>query len=190
MYPFLKGERVYLRQLTDDDCKGRYLEWFNDAEVCAGNSHHVRPFNRQDALDYVYNTEDLVLAIITEPFHEMMGMEVKWPDGGFHIGNVALQNIHPVYRSADFSIIIGEKDYWGKGYGKEVATLIINHGFMAMGLLRIACATFDTNHAMRGLAKSLGFREEGNRLAAVYKNGEFLNIIEYGLLTEGWKENR
>ena len=176
MNPFLKGERVYLRQLNDADA-GRSVQWFNDAEVCAGNSHHVRPYTLDDARAYIYDvTEsdtDLVLAIVT-----------KKTD--IHIGNVALQNIHPVYRSADFSIIIGERDYWGKGYGKEAATLMFDHGFKAMNLHRIACGTFSTNTAMRKLTRSLGMSVEGLRIDAAYKNGEYLDVSEYGILRKDW----
>ena len=173
MYPFLKGERVYLRQLNDADAN-RAVEWFNDAEVCVGNSHHVLPHTRQDAIEYIHCTEDFALAIIATDYE------------GIHIGNVALQNIHPVYRSADFSIIIGERDYWGKGYGKEAATLMFDHGFKAMNLHRIACGTFSTNTAMRKLTRSLGMSVEGLRIDAAYKNGEYLDVSEYGILREDW----
>jgi RimJ/RimL family protein N-acetyltransferase len=174
MYPFLKGERVYLRAVKDDDANDS-VRWFNDAEVCAGNSHYVFPYTRQDAIEYIYNTEDLVLAIITEV--EPIINNEKFHK---HIGNVALQNIHPVYRSADFSIIIGEKDYWGKGYGKEAARLLINHGFSAMNLHRISIATFEHNDPMRRLALSLGFKYEGWRHEAAFKHGRYVDVIEYG----------
>ena len=183
MHPFLLGERVYLRRLTRDDVA--YSKWFNDAEVCVGNSHHVKPYSKQDALEYVVDTEmsdnNLVLAIMDKT-------SSQWRDYGddilydTHIGNVALQNIHPINRSADFSIIIGEKDYWGKGYGKEAARLIINHGFSAMNLHRISIATYETNDPMRKLALSLGFTYEGWRHEAAFKHGRYVDVIEYGRL--------
>lgn len=177
MIPFLLGERVYLRPLCDEDISGGYPLWFNSASVCAGNSHHVYPYTEAEGMEYIRYASatktDLILAIIAG------SMEV-------HIGNVALQNIHPIYRSADFAIVIGEDRYWGKGYGYEAASLIINHGFMELGLLRIACATLDNNHGMQKLAVKLGMRLEGTRVAAAYKSGEFLNVVEFGILREEW----
>ena len=105
MTPFLKGKNVHLCVLNSGDSD--YYEWFNDAEVCAGNSHHVRPMTWNDVYDYLKTTEDLVLGIVIPTDR--------------HIGNIALQNINPVYRSADLSIIIGDKAAWRKGYGKEAA---------------------------------------------------------------------
>ena len=171
--PFIIGERLYLRALRPEDADGPWVSWFNDAEVCAGNSHHVRPYTRQDALDYIFNTEDLALAIVD------MGTDK-------HIGNVTLQNIHPINRSADFGIIIGDKSFWGKGYGKEAATLMFDHGFKTMNLHRIACGTLETNQAMMKLASSLGMQFEGLRIQAVFKDGMYIDIKEYRMLRKDW----
>jgi hypothetical protein len=48
--PFLSGKMVCLRPFESDDSKGPYPNWLNDAEVCAGNSHHVYPYTVDDAL--------------------------------------------------------------------------------------------------------------------------------------------
>ena len=36
-----------------------------------------------------------------------------------HIGNISLQKIDLIFRTAEFAIIIGERNIWKKGYGKE-----------------------------------------------------------------------
>ena len=181
--PFLWGEMndddIYLRPLVIEDATdGVYPLWLNDAAVCEGNSHHVYPYTVEQAVEYIQyanNTKtDLILAI---------GVN----EGGVHIGNIALQNIHPVYRTADFSILIGDQDYWHKGYGKAAARLIIDHGFMQMNLHRVACATFSNNIGMQKLALSLGMVQEGIRREAAYKNGTYLDILEYGILRKDWK---
>jgi len=99
-----------------------------------------------------------------------------------HIGNIALDNINYINRAAELSIIIGNASCSGKGLGKDAARLICDHGFMALNLNRIACGTFANNTGMRKLAGYLGMVEEGIRRQAVYKNGRYLDIIEYGIL--------
>jgi len=171
--PFLIGKKVYLRSLVESDADGPYASWFNDAEVCLGNSHHVYPYPRKSALEYIQHTlsskDNLILAIVTRKDEA-------------HIGNIALQNIHPVYHAAEFSILIGEKNAWGSGIGTEAGRLICDHGFLAMNLYRIACGTFDNNTAMQRLAVSLGMKQEGVRREAAYKDGRYVDIIEYGVL--------
>jgi [ribosomal protein S5]-alanine N-acetyltransferase len=176
---FLTGERIYLRPLIDEDGEGEYLKWFNDGEVCHGNSHHVFPHTKKKILEYITHShqtrDEFILAIL-----------LKANDR--HIGNIALQNINYIYRSADLTIILGDKSTWGKGYGKEAAKLLIQHGFFSMNLHRISCATFDTNISMKKLALSLGMKEEGRRRQAVYKNGNYIDIIEFGLVKDDYEK--
>jgi RimJ/RimL family protein N-acetyltransferase len=171
--PFLVGEKVYLRSLVEADADGAYASWFNDDEVCFGNSHHVFPYTFESALGYIRHSREtrnnLILAIV-------------FSEDDRHIGNIALQDIHSTYHTANFSILIGDKSVWGKGVGKEAGRLICDHGFRAMNLHRIACGTFENNFAMQRLAVYLGMVKEGVRRKAVFKNGSYLDIIEYGVL--------
>ncbi|MBI1952741.1 MAG: GNAT family N-acetyltransferase [Candidatus Omnitrophica bacterium] len=173
--PFLQTKRVLLRSLTEADCDGAYLNWLNDPEVCRHNGHHLFPYRPEDAVRYVKkmlaSPNDLVLA-------------VTLTDGGRHIGNISLQNIDWVNRLAEFAILIGEKDCWGKGYSKEAARLLLDHGFRSLNLHRIHCGTSASNMPMRGLAAHLGMREEGRRRQALFKQNSYLDLLEYGLLRE------
>lgn len=155
------------------DADGAYPGWLNDAEVCRGNSHHVFPYTREGALAYIRQAaqtrDSLILAVILR-------------DGHRHIGNIALQDIHPLNRSAELAILIGERDVWGSGFAHEAAELIVAHGFTELNLERIECGTFSGNTAMQKLALRLGMKEEGRRRRAAYKNGRYQDVVEFGLL--------
>jgi RimJ/RimL family protein N-acetyltransferase len=173
---FLSGKKIYLRSLQLEDFDGPYLSWFNDKEVCSGNSHHIFPFTMDDAKKYIEFSNKkmenhLILAIISKANSK-------------HIGNIALQNINNIVRSAELSIIIGEKSEWGKGIGKEACKLICDHGFLSMNLNRISCGTYENNDTMKKIALFLGMKEEGCRRNAAYKDGRYIDIIEYGVLKE------
>lgn len=172
---FIEGERIYLRPLRDQDAEGPYPFWLNDMEVCEGTSHGIYPYSKKNALDYIQQANNadqaLILAIV---LHE----------NDLHIGNIALQRINWIYRTAEFAILLGDKNQWGKGYGLEAGRLLIAHGFSALNLNRIECATFDSNEGMRKLALTLGMQQEGVRRKAAYKNGVFLDIVEFGVLRE------
>jgi RimJ/RimL family protein N-acetyltransferase len=172
--PFLSGARVVLRALVEADADGPYPHWFNDAEVCRWNSHHVRPYTRELALEYIRglrNRPDLVLAVTVD---------------GVHVGNVSLQDIDTHNRSADFAIVIGDRSVWGTGVSTEAARLIVGHGFGALNLHRITAGTFAENAAMRALAARLGMVEEGVRRAALFKDGGYHDLVEFGLLVDEW----
>lgn len=151
------------------------MQWLNDPEVCAHNSHHVFPYTPAKARAYIESVQDLeqniVLAIVAK-------------DTGMHIGNISLQDIDYVSRSAEYAILLGERAYWGKGIATEASKLLLAHGFSALNLHRIYCGTSSKNTAMQALAESLGFEQEGVRKEAHFKNGSYADLIEYGLLAQ------
>lgn len=175
---FLKNDIIGLRTLQETDVKGNYGKWFNDAEVCHYNSHHCFPCGENELLEYIkniYNNKNTIVFAI-----EVIGLSN-------HIGNISLQNIDFINRSAEIAFIIGEKEYWGKGYAKQAAELLIDHAFAQLGMERIYFGTSEENHAMQRLGEKLAFVKEGVRRKALFKNGHFCDIYEYGLLRQEWK---
>jgi len=175
---FISGDNIYLRGLETTDADGGYVNWFDDATVCQYNGHHMFPKSRDNLIDFIkysQNTNDsLILAIVEKKT-------------GIHVGNISIQSIDYVARNGEFAIIIGEKTVWGKGYSKEAGKLIVDHAFKNLNLERIYCGTSEKNVPMQKLAVGMGFKEEGRRRNAIFKNGEYLDIIEYGILKEEWQ---
>jgi ribosomal-protein-alanine N-acetyltransferase len=170
---FLVGNSIALRPLEESDLEGGYISWLNDEEVCRYNSHHIFPYTRESGRAYIASLQDnpaaLVLAIIERDSNE-------------HIGNISLQGIDYVSRSAEFAILLGEKRFWGKGFSKEAAFLLLKHGFLELGLQRVYCGTSERNLPMQRLAVYLGMVEEGRRRRALFKHGIYHDIVEYGVL--------
>ena len=170
---FLIGEKIYLRAIEVADLNATYREWFNDEEVCRYNSHHRFPNYDENKKEYYESTiksrNNLVLAICDK-------------ETDMHVGNIALENIDTLNRSAELAIIIGDKEYWGKGVGKEAARLLVTHGFKELNLHRIYCGTLEDNIGMQKVAEALGFTEEGRSRESLYKDGVFCNSINLGLL--------
>ena len=169
---FLTSSRLNLTVLEKSHISKNYLSWLNDAEVCAGNSHHIFPYSMSELEQYVSSstgdTSKCVLAIETSE--------------GVHIGNISLQKIDLISRSAEYAILLGDKNYWGKGYAIEASMLLLQHGFSSLGLHRVYAGTFSNNTAMQALAQKMGMKEEGRRREAAFVDGSFIDIIEYGIL--------
>jgi [ribosomal protein S5]-alanine N-acetyltransferase len=176
--PFLAGEQVNLRPLSLAHLDGPYVGWLNDPEVCAHNSHHVFPYSAAEGRAYIES--------VSRDEHNMV-LAIEDKESGKHIGNISLQKIDPVARSAEYAILVGDRDYWGKGVASEASRLLIAHGFSALNLHRIYCGTSSENVAMQKLAAKLGFTEEGRRREAHFKNGTYQDTIEYGVLESEWR---
>lgn len=175
MNAFLETERLSLRPLVEEDADGPYAGWLNDEETCAGNSHHVYPSTRAHALDYIRGVRSDKSCLV-------LAMERKADKA--HVGNVSLQQIHPVYRSAELAILIGDPSARGQGLAFEACSALLAHGFNSLNLQRIQCGTFATNAGMISTALKLGFKQEGVRRKAAFKNGARVDVLEYGLLAE------
>jgi ribosomal-protein-alanine N-acetyltransferase len=176
--PFLIGEHIYLRAIEASDLNADYREWFNDEEVCHYNSHHRFP-------NYDENMHEYYKSTVKSQKNLVLGICDKETDA--HIGNVALQNIDSVNRSAEFAILIGDKSFWGKGVGTEATRLVLTHAFEQLNLARIYCGTAEDNIGMQKLASTTGFKEEGRARKALFKNGSFKDLIQYGLLKDEYK---
>jgi RimJ/RimL family protein N-acetyltransferase len=172
---FLEGERIHLRALEEKDLNGNYFQWLNDSEVCEFNSHAIFPNTALKMRSYYESTQNtsnsVVLAIVETQSDQ-------------HIGNISLQGIDWVARLAEFAILLGDKNYWNKGIASEAAYLICDYGFQRLNLNRIHCGTSTENLGMQKLASKLKMVKEGERRKAIFKNGAYHNILEYGVLKE------
>ena len=171
--PFLIGERIYLRPLDLEDLNGNYISWLNDEEVCRQNSHHIFPYTKEMAEEFIKNSfsakDNLPLAII-EKKDEV------------HIGNIGLSQIDYINRMSDWGILLGEKEYWNKGYAKEASFLLLKHAFIALNLHRIHSGTTSENIGGQKLMEAMGMRKEGIRRQHMFMNGKYYDKIEYGVL--------
>jgi ribosomal-protein-alanine N-acetyltransferase len=171
---FLKGENYILRPLTIEDVQGNYKNWLNDPEVNSYNTHARFPRTENYLVDYVNslnNLNNIIVLAIVDPL-----------ENNKHIGNISLQSINWIDRSSEIAFILGEKTYWGKGVMFECGKLLIEHAFKTLNLNRIACGTSSLNVGMQKLAIKLGMSQEGIRKNAIFKNGIYADIIEYGIL--------
>jgi ribosomal-protein-alanine N-acetyltransferase len=170
---FLLGTTIKLRNLMKTDLDGDYVWWLNDQEVVKFNSHGRFPVSKNEIFDYIENStrnqSQIILAII----------DIK---SNKHIGNISLQKINWVDRSAEIAFLLGDREFHGKGIMFEAGTLLINHAFISLNLHRVYCGTSSENIAMQKLAIKLGMIQEGVRKKAIFNNGSYHDIIEYGLL--------
>lgn len=177
--PVLKGKNICLRALLLKDAEGDYPHWLNDPEVTKYNSHGETCYTRKMAEEYI--------AMVTESdsYHVFAIVQNETEK---HIGNISLQALDPRARSAEFAILIGDPSVYGTGIGQEAGRLLLAYGFVGLKLHRIYCGTSSENAGMQKLALKLWMRQEGIRRDALTKNGRFVDIIEYGILEDEYKE--
>jgi RimJ/RimL family protein N-acetyltransferase len=83
------------------------------------------------------------------------------------IGITHWRHVHSANRTADYGIVIGEKDCWGKGYGTETTRLMLEYAFTVLNLHSVFLATSGYNERAMGAYRRAGFREAGRRREAI-----------------------
>lgn len=144
------GRLVRLRAKRPDDAR-RDWEWRRDGEVAELDAVPVT------RLSYEEYRQQYRWQLRSLPAYKTM-FAIETADGR-HIGNLMYYNIDRQRRDAEIGIIIGERDYWGAGYGTEAVSLLVDHIFTATPLTRVYLHTLDWNlRAQKAFARA-GFRD-------------------------------
>ena len=93
------------------------------------------------------------------------------------IGVVYLTSIDLINRSAEFSIMLGERDYQNKGIGTVVTRMMLEHAFLNLNLNRIFLVVQQDNNAGIRCYEKNGFRKEGVLREALYKKGGYKDLV-------------
>lgn len=98
------------------------------------------------------------------------------------VGCVNLTGIHPVNRSAEFSIWIAEPSFRFRGLGRLATLEMLRHAFEDLNLHRVWLHVLATNEPALALYRKVGLKEEGRLREAVFKGGAVLDLIVMAVL--------
>lgn len=157
------GDRIYLSNFVQSDVP-TLTNWFQQLEVTAyvgmqGTSFLVEQ-EQHWYENYVKPSETVQhFAVVDKQTHRL-------------IGNVSLMDIRQIHQRAELGIVIGERDCWGKGYGREAIRLMCQYGFVFRNLHTIYLWYVSYNERARKSYEAAGFRETGRIPHARLFNGK------------------
>jgi len=157
------GKRIYLREITLDDISLEYCSWLADPKV---NKHlRVREHTMDELRIYVQDQ-------INDPETIFLGIFDK--TNNKHVGNIRLWSIDWKKKKAILSILIGNRNYWGKGIGAEAIKLTLDFVFNSLGFNEVELGVRAKN---KRATKS--FKECGFKIMEIKKNFRKCNGILY-----------
>ena len=86
---------------------------------------------------------------------------IDTPDGK-HIGNCVYYGINETKGEAELGIMIGNRNYWDKGYGTDAVTTLVSYIFRQTKLKRIYLKTLDSNSRAQKCFQKCGFASHGH----------------------------
>ncbi|MFH1388100.1 MAG: GNAT family protein [Patescibacteria group bacterium] len=172
---FLKGKKTVLRPFKKDTDLELVLRWINDQEVTQYLSRYL-PASIKEEEEWFDNLStrknDLIFAVET--------LE------GALIGSMGLHSINWKDRVANHGVIIGEKEYWSKGYGKDAHMILLDYAFNSLNLRKVCSQVISFNERSLNYHLTCGYKEEGSQLKQFYKKGQYWDLIILGLFKEEW----
>jgi RimJ/RimL family protein N-acetyltransferase len=104
------------------------------------------------------------------------------------LGDIDLTVINWGSRDAFLGIGIGERTFWGKGYGSDALKVALRYAFLELNLRRVTLDVFEYNQRAIHAYEKAGFQPEGRVRQAVQREGRRYDLIYMGILREEWME--
>ncbi len=98
---------------------------------------------------------------------------------------VGITGLHTIFwpaRSAEFRILIGERDAWGHGFGGEALGLLCRYAFQRLNLNRIWLGVNALNEQAIASYRKAGFVVEGVLREDFFVEGRYCDTIRMSLL--------
>lgn len=173
----IQGKQVTLQPFTRDMWR-TYYHWRLDHEVMywATGEAHQTSLVPEEAFMGRFDPD------ILADRHQQSGILGIFTESGEFIGEVGYRDMDLVAGTAVLGIMIGDKSYWGKGYGTDAVRTLCRFLFDRFRLRRIQLDTWAGNErAIKSYAK-VGFRIEGRLRDATLVNGQPMDQVVMGLL--------
>jgi len=173
----LKGERVTLRALAESDLE-LLCQFNNDLEVeLAGGGDPPMP-QSLSRLQAAYQEK------LSQGDRD--GTEFAIEAENQFIGHCALFHFDQVARTCELGITIGDKNYWGRHYGREAIMLLLDYGFRFHNLHRIYLSVNGNNERAIHAYDACGFVNEGRLRSHVWSDNGYTDLVFMGILREEW----
>jgi RimJ/RimL family protein N-acetyltransferase len=172
-----EGERVRLRRHVPEN-RAAFQRWYADEEIARLLRHDQRPLNEIQSRGY-FDT------LILPSSARGQCYAIHEADTDRLIGTTALTDFEGnARRRAYFRIVIGEKEFWGHGYGTEATDLVMHEAFERHGLSAVKLEVFRHNDRAARAYLRVGFEQTGEHTEWVGRERWELHVLEMELTRE------
>lgn len=167
---FLVGEKIILRQGREKDIF-YLINWYSDKDLnklagWAEGKLNIPALKQNLMKGFGYDPMNLII-------------EAK---EGKPIGTIQLYNFDELNQSCKLGIRIGDRNYWGKGYGEDAIKTILKYAFYKLDIFRVSLKLYEYNNRASNCYIKCGFKYEGKSRKSAYIDGEFYDEILMGIL--------
>lgn len=147
-----KKNGIRLRDKTLEDGYQDYM-WRRDGELSRLDG--MAPLDMSLSEFLTHYKEEMV-----NPPSDQHRYAIETPDG-IHIGNCMFYDLNEYRGEAEIGILIGEREYWDKGYGKDAVDSLLKLLFANANVQRIYLKTLAENMRAQRCFQKCGFVPNG-----------------------------
>ena len=175
----ITGKKTRLRALEKSDL-AKVLEWLNDEEVMW---FWADPCNTQS------------LAQLEQWFARLQG-EADYSskefiieiEEGIPIGRISYHHLDTKHQRTEVGTHIGEKEYWGRGYGTDAMIAFLDYLFNELGLHRVYLRLESYNTRALKCYEKCGFTQEGILRHHAFTRGQYHDEVMMGILRDEFNQ--
>lgn len=161
----MKSNNIVLRPLLKEDID-KLNKWRNDYQIFKYLGGGYNPISKDQQKSWMENMIDNTGN--TKRFAIVKNESI--------IGMIGIYDIDYVNRNGNLGMYIGEKEYWGQGYGSEALNLLIEFVFKVLNLYKIKLEVVADNTGAVELYKNNGFKIVGTMKDDRFINGEYVDV--------------
>ena len=157
-----------------------FAHWSHDSEYLRLlDSSPTNLFSEKQLIDWIQKDQE------KEP-PAFYTFQIRTLEDDCLVGFIGLDGTAFPHGDMFVGIGLGEREFWGRGYGTDAMKVILRFAFHEMNLRRISLNTFEYNpRAIRSYEKA-GFIHEGRVKKYLWREGQRWDLIYMGILREEW----
>ncbi len=171
---FIECKIVNLRPFSKDDISN-VTRWINNPIVREFVSISFPKTEKQE--------EDWFLKLGGDENNIVLCIETK---DGKPIGIMGVHKINWINRTCETGAIIGEEDFWNKGYGTDAKMHLLEYVFDTLGIRKVCSSVISYNKRSLNYSIHCGYKVEGRLRKHVFRKGKFWDLILLGLFRHDW----
>ncbi len=177
----LESERIIMKPVEPEDLSF-LMEQRWDTELTEHIIHNpISSYSQQQWYEKICRNGDMALSVFYKATPEAKPQLV---------GSSGLYDINQRHQRATWKTLRLASPFQGKGLAYEASYMLMEYGFFTLNLNKISCDVFPDNQKVIKLLDRLGFQREGELHQHYFHQGDFKDVLVYGLLRDGFVQHQ
>lgn len=167
---FWEGEEIVLRPFEKRNITPSYINWLNDAEVVRYSNQRFHRHTYESCLHYFKTFSNSANKFLL----------IQDRNSGSALGTLTIY-VSQNHRVADIGIMVGDKNYWGRGIGFDAFSTAVRVLADSGEFRKITAGTLAINKGMVQVMEKAGMTLEATRRDHELVDGVPTDIVFYAI---------